>query len=126
MNYASADAARMAQESMNGVSMGDRLLHVMVQNPAVRGGRIQPGPAMAPSLQPSRPPVMTGGAAGLGLNASALASLQAAAAGAFPPGSNSMQLPHMGGGLPLAVSQGYNHGGGMGGPPNGSFGSLQW
>ena len=117
----------MAQESMNGISMGDRLLHVMVQNPAARGGRIQPGPAMGNGggLQASRPPGMTGSAASLGLNASALASLQAAAAGAFPSGGSSMQLSHMGGGLPLAVNQGYNHGGGMGGPPN-SFGSLQW
>ena len=111
---------------MNGISMGDRLLHVMVQNPAARGGRIQPGPGMGNGLQSSRAPVMSGAAASLGLNASALASLYAAAAGAFPSGGNSMQqLSHMGGGLPLAVNQGYNHGGGMGGQGN-SFGSLQW
>ena len=111
--------------------MGDRLLHVMVQNPAARGGRIQPGPAMGigAGLQPSRPPGMSGAAASLGLNASALASLQAAAAGGFiPQNGNGMQLEPMGSGMPpLAVNQGYNHGnGGMGGQPIGSFGSLQW
>jgi hypothetical protein len=37
VNFSAPDAARAAHEAMNGVGMGDRLLHVMVQNGAPAG-----------------------------------------------------------------------------------------
>lgn len=77
---------------MNGVSMGDRLLHVMVQNPAARGrmpmgnGGASGGLSLTPPSSSGLPPVgpsrvtpsavMQAAANSMGLNASTLASLQ--------------------------------------------------
>lgn len=133
VNYTSAEAARAAQEAMNGVSMGDRLLHVMVQNPAGRPGRTPSStPIGAPSVgmaqlagvqglqtsRPQLPPSVFQAANNLGLNASTLASLQAG----LIPASAGMQLQT--GGMPLAVG-GQTYNGTMAGQPT-SFGSLQW
>ena len=141
VNYVTGEAARLAQESMNGVSMGDRLLHVMVQNPASRtrpapaagapAGALPPAslPSLANSapggLSPARQAPMSAmhaAAANLGFNTSALASLQA---GLMPSATNGMPLPHMPNGLPLSMAHtGYP---GMAGQPAGaSFGTLQW
>jgi RNA recognition motif-containing protein len=135
VNYTSAEAARAAQEAMNGVSMGDRLLHVMVQNPAGRPGRTPSStPAGAPPLgmaqlggvqglqshRPALPPSVFQAAGNLGLNASTLASLQA---GLIPASSAGMQQLQASS-LPLAVGgQPYN--GSMAQQQTG-FGSLQW
>lgn len=116
------------------MSMGDRLLHVMVQNPAGRSSRTPSGtPVGAPPVgmaqlggvqglqapRSSLPPGMMQAANNLGLSASTLASLQA---GLLPDASTGMQLqPNS---LPLAVGgQAYN--GSMAGQGTG-FGSLQW
>jgi hypothetical protein len=120
---------------MNGVSMGDRLLHVMVQNPAGRPGRTPSStPAGAPPLgmaqlggvqglqshRPALPPSVFQAAGNLGLNASTLASLQA---GLIPASSAGMQQLQASS-LPLAVGgQPYN--GSMAQQQTG-FGSLQW
>lgn len=120
---------------MNGVSMGDRLLHVMVQNPAGRTGRTPSStpPGGGPvgmaqlggvaSLQAHRqalPPSVFQAAGNLGLSPNTLASLQA---GFMPSASNGMSLqPNS---LPLAVGgQAYN--GAMSGQQANGFGSLQW
>lgn len=120
---------------MNGVSMGDRLLHVMVQNPAGRPGRtpsstpVAGGPVGMAQLggvsalqapRPVLPPSVFQAAGNLGLSPTTLASLQA---GLVPSASAAMPLqPNS---LPLAVGgQAYN--GAMPGQQAASFGSLQW
>lgn len=133
VNYTSAEAARAAQEAMNGVSMGDRLLHVMVQNPAGRPGRNQSStPIGAPAVgmaqlagvqglqtsRPQLPPSVFQAANNLGLSASTLASLQA---GLMPASAG---MPLQSSSLPLAVG-GQTYNGTMAGQPT-SFGSLQW
>lgn len=135
MNYVSGDAARLAQEAMNGVSMGDRLLHVMIQNSTTRGGRAGPpngsspltsgslgsanggggGMQMGPSS--SQLPSVMQAANSLGLSASAFASLQA---GLMPSATSGM--PN--GLSALSVGgQGY----GMGGSQHANYAHLpQW
>lgn len=122
VNYVAANAALLAQEAMNGVSMGDRLLHVMVQNPAARSRTAPLGAATGMGTLPS-PLVSPMGGAGLGaqrapmqpvsqpsglaLNASTLATLQAAArAGLMPSATNGMTLQPNGLSLQLG-GQGY-------------------
>jgi RNA recognition motif-containing protein len=137
VNYVSADAARLAQESMNGISMGDRLLHVLVQNPAARSRSGAQGMSPTHSFsagstgsfqqssrqQPVSAAAMHAAAANLGFNASALATLQA---GFIPQtsatGSTSLHSPN---GLPLSVSHG-GYGSNMGSQHLGSFSQLQW
>lgn len=137
VNYVSADAARLAQESMNGISMGDRLLHVLVQNPAARSRSGAQGMSPTHSFsagstgsfqqssrqQPVSAAAMHAAAANLGFNASALATLQA---GFIPQtsatGSTSLHSPN---GLPLSMSHG-GYGSNMGSQHLGSFSQLQW
>lgn len=133
---------------MNGISMGDRLLHVMVQNPATRtrpshtgpggglngvmnggmngGGGPQPGMGGG-SVRSSQVAAHMHAVNQLGLNASALASLHA---GLMPPGGNGgISMQPMPAGLQMSNDgghqQGYGHHHAMGQHP-GSFNSLQW
>lgn len=50
VNFTEPEGARAAHETMNGVSMGERLLHVMVQS---HGGARGPGSTGAPRAHPS-------------------------------------------------------------------------
>ncbi|KAL4430958.1 hypothetical protein ABPG75_006214 [Micractinium tetrahymenae] len=137
VNYMTADAARQAQEAMNGVNMGDRLLHVMVQNPAARG-RSAGGSAngMGPLAALPFGAAAGGGVAGLGpaarsqlaamqtashlgLHPSALACLQAG----LMPASTSMSLQPVPMGMSADGMQQQGYGSGQ---PGGSFGALHW
>jgi hypothetical protein len=136
VNYVTADAARLAQETMNGVSMGDRLLHVMVQNPATRsrsapaGSAVQTVAAAAPTLPlgqpgsaglPSMRPQGLHSVHNLGLHPSTLATLQA---GLLPSATGPM-LPNVANGLPLNMRS-PAFGGMSAQPAPAAFGQVQW
>ena len=127
---------------MNGVGMGDRLLHVMVQHAPAQRGRAQPGaaPPLPPPLQAMPHHLyqqqqqqhhlqqqQQQAIASLGLvNASALANLQTASAGLIPNGGAGGMIPpptvRLGGGQYHTASYP-----GLSGQQQGNgFGSMQW
>ena len=90
VNFTDPEGARAAHETMNGVSMGERLLHVMVQSHGGGGGgRTSGGRPQSSTMQGNNNNIGGGGAVSLpnGMSVSVLNGLQGT--GPFIPGGMS-------------------------------------